>query len=330
MKRVGYLKEQIVDLDNIALAAYKTFKGHRYSKDVLVFIDNFLENIVNLKTDLVEETYMIGNYRYFKIFDPKERLICAAHLHERIIHHAIMNVCHEIFDRKQIYDSYASRKDKGTYKALERIKSGTTRFRYYAKLDVRKYFDSIDHSILTDMLRKIIKDKWLLRLLEQIISSYHTEAGKGLPIGNLTSQYFANHYLSGLDHRMKEKTCVKVYVRYMDDVVMLGSSKEEIREFVDDYIEYAESFLKLRIKPVMTGEIKYGIPFLGYRVFPTHLALSGISKRRFRHKLLNYKQLYNEEIIDEATYSLRISQLCAFTKHAESKIFRKNVIELPG
>lgn len=328
MKRVGGLKDQIVDLDNIAKAAYNAFTGYRSKMSVANFCRYFYENISQIRAELDAGNIEIGRYTRFKIYDPKERLICAAPIRERIIHHAIMNICHHYFDSKLIYDTYASRPGKGVYKAIERLRNRMGSYPYFVKLDIRKYFDSIDHEVLKGMLDKMFKDRWLLGLFGRIIDSYCVNDGKGVPIGNLTSQYFANHYLCSLDHFMTEDVKVPLYVRYMDDVVILARSKDEVKAYAKSFTEYAESRLKLRVKPPIIGRSSGGVVFLGYRVFPARMTLSGRSKRRFRHKIITYTHLFNEGIIGEATYGKRLMQLCAFVSKADSKEFRRSCLKM--
>lgn len=330
MKRVGNLKNRIVDIDNIALAAYKTFKGHRWNKDVISFCADFEKNIYLIYNELKDETIIFGHYHYFKIFDPKERLICAAQLKERIVHHSIMNICHDVFDKMQIFDSYASRKGKGSYKAIEKVKRFSKTYQYFAKLDIRKYFDSIDHDILFSMLTHIFKDNWLLRLFKLIIDSYSTSKGKGIPIGNLSSQYFANLYLCELDHYMKEHMRINAYVRYMDDIIILADDKNAINKYVNAFFEYANKNLLLEVKPPFIGHVKHGIPFLGYRVFPYYIKLSSRSKRRYRHKLTILESLWKEGYISEDSYSKRVTQLFSFVSHADSRNFQKECLRIYG
>lgn len=227
MKRVGCLIEKIADFDNLALAAYKAFRHKRKSSEIIDYQNHLYENLNNLRCQILSGEIRVGGYRQFTIFEPKERKICAAPLCQRILHHAIMNVCHPYFDNNQIFDSYASRPGKGVHKAVLRVKQFSRNNRYFVKLDFKKYFDSIDHAILKTLLNRIFKDPQLLLIFNIIIDSYDMN-GKGIPIGNLTSQYFANYYLSGLDHRMKEVIKIRCYVRYMDDVVIFGRTKEEI------------------------------------------------------------------------------------------------------
>lgn len=328
MKRVGSLKSKILDYDNILLAAHKAFKGKRGKYEVQEFLLDFDANISELILSLENETIDLGNYHYFKIYDPKERKICAATLKERIVHHALMNVCHDFFDKRLIYDSYATRPGKGVYAALDRVKDRMRYYKYYAKLDVKKYYDNIDHSVMYDKLSHIFKDSWVLSVFKQIIDSYNVTEGKGLPIGNLTSQYFANLYLSDLDHYMKEVLHIPIYIRYMDDVLILMNDSMDIKRAVDQFVKYAQDKLSLTIKPPVLGKTEQGIPFLGYKVMAGYLLLGGRSKRRYRHKLLAYSNCFHKGEFTEKDYANHLTPLTAFALHASSKSFRRSCIEL--
>lgn len=328
MKRVGNLWNRIVDLDNIALAAHKAFRGKRMKVEVRDFTKNFHENLTVLRNSLIDGSYSFGDYHYFKIFDPKERQICAAPLKERILHHAVMNVCHEYFDRRLISDTYATRPQKGIYKALERLRRKAVSFEYYAKLDVRKYYDSIHHSVLKSQLRRIFKDKHLLSLFDRLIESYSVGSERGLPIGNLSSQYFANTYLSALDHFMKEKRGIAVYIRYMDDVIMLSNDRVKLKAAVNDFIEYSRTNLLLEIKPPLIGRIRNGVNFLGYRVYPRRMYLSSRSKLRFRKKLLTYTKRLSSGEYSEKEFNQHIVPLTAFCQQAVSRSYRAECIRI--
>ncbi len=328
MKRVGNLKEKIVDIDNVALAAYKAFRGKRGKKEVRDFLSNFSERISELREEIENETVRVGDYHYFTIYDPKERIICAASLKERILHHSIMNVCHSRFDKALIFDTYATRPGKGVYAALYRAMSSMQKYVFYAKLDVKKYYDSIDHGVLKSMLRRMFKDKWLLGLLERIVDSYSVSTGKGIPIGNLTSQYFANIYMSGLDHYMKEKLSVPMYIRYMDDVLICCKDRYSLCNYVKVFKDYALNELQLEIKQPQLGKCCSGVSFLGYKVMPGFLLMNGRSKRRFRAKLLEYSNMYRNGELCEEEYSSRLSSLLAFTKHAKSRSYRKACVAM--
>ncbi len=322
MKRAGNLIERIADYDNLNLAFIKACRGKQAKREVLEFRENFDSNIEFLRTSILDGNAAVGDYNYFTIHDPKERLICAASFRERVLHHAIMNVCHDIFDRALIYDTYATRRGKGVYAALDKAVKSAARFGYVVKLDFRKYFDSIDHSVLKRKLARMFKDATLLTLLFDIIDAYSTAPGKGVPIGNLTSQYFANHYLSSLDHRMKSEVKVPVYIRYMDDVLMMDNDKERLKRAVADMVKFAADELHLRLKSPVYRESKCGIPFLGYVVRPNLLTLTGRSKKRFRRKLKDAESLFDKGIYSEKEYQQHLLPLLAFVSHARSENLR--------
>jgi retron-type reverse transcriptase len=330
MKRVGNLWNQVVDLDNLALAAHKAFRGKEGKGEVVRFRAQFTEELQRLRQEILTDTMDVGDYHYFTIRDPKERLICAASLRIRILHHALMNVCHEYFDRRLIYDTYATRPGKGSYAALDRAKDKMKQYPYYVKLDVRKYYDSIDHRLLKKQLSAIFKDANLQNLFYRIIDSYAVSEEKGLPIGNLTSQYFANLYLSGLDHYMKEQVGAKVYIRYMDDVLMMGESRARLKEMANCFTLYADRQLQLKIKPPQIGRCSSGVSFLGYRVFPGYLQLNGRSKRRFRSKLLDYHQQLRNGVLSEDECAMGVVPMLAFLGHAKSYHFRRACMKILG
>lgn len=326
MKRNADLFWKIVDIDNLILASYRAFKGKSSVKEVKLFRQNFLENIFGLKEDLMLGNVEFGNYHRFVIYEPKERLICAAPIKQRIIHHAIMNICHNLFDRHLIFDCYASRPGKGIHKAIVRVKEKQKLFTYFVKLDIKKFFDSINHDVLKKQLKQLFKDEQLLSLFDKIIDSYGDT--KGMPIGNLTSQYFANHYLSSLDHYMKEIIKVPFYIRYMDDVVMMDRDKENLKQVIRHYILYAEKELKISVKPPLIGRTCHGVPFLGYKIFGDRIIMNGKGKRRFAKKLLTLKKLYQSATISEGEYSARITSLLTYACFADSYKFRSKCVNI--
>lgn len=324
MKRIGNLINQIADYDNIQLAFIKSCRGKQAKREVLLFRENYDENIRSIRRGILSGEIEIGDYNYFTIKDPKERIICAASFRERVLHHAIMNVCHDYFDRTLISDTYATRRGKGIYAALDKAVKGAARFQYIVKLDYRKYFDSIDHDILKEKLAHMFKDKMLLSLFGKIIDSYEITKGKGLPIGNLTSQYFANHYLSSVDHMMKEQMRVPIYIRYMDDILMMAQEKIQLKYYVNEMVEYSEGGLQLRLKSPIYRMSKVGMPFLGYHVKPYYLQLTGRSKRRFREKIVLCKERYDTGIYNENEYQQHLLPLLAFVRYAQCQGFRKS------
>ncbi|MGN0037334.1 MAG: reverse transcriptase domain-containing protein [Bacteroidaceae bacterium] len=313
---------KIASLENLYLAYHKACRGKQRKHEVRTFAAHFDDNIHAMQRELMDGSISLGDYRYFTIHDPKERIICAAPFRERILQHAVMNVCHAYFDRKLIDTTYATRKGKGVYAALEKAVEAMSRYEYTVKLDIRKYYDSIEHDVLRQVLRQIFKDKQLLALFDKIIGSYCVTNGRGLPIGNLTSQYFANAYLSALDHKAKEEWGAPLYIRYMDDIFIAGNDKAALRQCVRQMERYAADFLQVQFKPPIYRRSKDGQLFLGYRVLPFHCKLSGRSKKRFRSKLLNYGRLLAEDRWTEEQYAEHILPLLSFARHAESRSFR--------
>ncbi|MCL2414958.1 MAG: reverse transcriptase domain-containing protein [Bacteroidales bacterium] len=326
MKRAGNLIEKIADLDNLYLAYYKTNKGKQTKKEALDYRQNLQSQIVLLREQILSGNISTGNYHYFKIYDPKERLICAASFPERVLHHAIMNICHPFFEKTLIFDTYATRIDKGIYKALEKAKKAMHNYQYVAKLDFRKYFDSIPHEILRQKLATKFKDKQLLALFDKIIDSYCVTKGFGVPIGNLTSQYFANFYLSEYDHFIKEKLKIKIYLRYMDDMLLFSNNKEELKQQLIAIYQQAEN-LQLTLKPVVLNKTQQGISFLGYKLYPHKILLNRTSKLRFKTKFGTYQNCLNKTIWDDKTYQQHIMPLLSFVQHAYTKRLRKEIIE---
>jgi RNA-directed DNA polymerase len=322
MKRSNHLIEQILKRDNLYLAFWKARKG-KNAFDYVEDYRNDLENNINeLQIQIADAKVCVGNYNYFKVYDPKERLICAAHFKERVLHHALMNVCHGTFEKYQIFDSYASRKGKGQYAALDRAMHYQKKYKWFLKLDVRKYFDSIDHDCLMGLLGRKFKEPKLLSIFEQILNSYCTAAGKGLPIGNLTSQYFANHYLAYSDHYIRDILKAQGYVRYMDDMVIWDNDKAALLDKGNSLQFFINQHLKLELKPFCLNKTTFGLPFLGYVVYQHKLHLNRTSKKRFRQKVHQYQDYFDTEEWTEKEYQKRILPLLAFAQKADSKNFR--------
>ena len=325
MKRAGNLFSAIADPDNLRLAFWKARKGKNHSRQVLQYRSDLEKNLNALREEILGGTVEVGQYTFFKIFDPKERNICAAAFREQVLHHALMNVCHPYFERVQIFDSYASRKGKGTYAALDRAKEFTRRYRYFLKIDVRKFFESIHHNVLKTQLGRLFKDEAVLKTLFGIIDSYQAKPDRGVPIGNLTSQYFANHYLSALDHFIKEQLRIKAYVRYMDDMVLWHDDKDVLKRARGAIQTYLQQEMKLELKPPLLNSCARGVPFLGYVVLPFNIRLSLRSRRRFVKKLRGLEENYHTGKWSEAACQRKILPLLAFTRHANTLAFRKSL-----
>lgn len=330
MKRVGNLFPLITDTNNLEYAFWKAQRGKSYTKEVMAFRNNLSSNLSALRAEMLDNTLEIGNYHRFVIFDPKQREIVAAPFKQRVLHHALMNVCHATFERCQIFDSYASRKGKGTYAALERAFYFAGKYQWFLKLDFKKYFASISHEILKKQLRRIFKDAALLRLFDSIIDSYNNSPFCGLPIGNLTSQYFANHYLAVADHYAKEVLRCPAYVRYMDDIVMWHNDKQLLLEIGKSFRRFTSETLSLTLKPSCLNRQIKGLPFVGYLVYPTVKKLAQRSKKRFVKKLKQYHYQLDTLAWSAKEYQNHITPLIAFTSHANAKAYRRTVIEKFG
>ncbi|PID30870.1 MAG: reverse transcriptase [Candidatus Cloacimonadota bacterium] len=326
MKRVGFLFEHIITLENLYIAFHKSARGRTGKKEVFEFQKNLSFNLLKIQKELLNNRFIFGNYHYFTIYDPKIRKICASSFPERVISHAIMNVCHDSFEKKQVYSSCACRKNKGTFFALNLAVKGCKSYKYFLKLDVRKYFDSIDHKILELKLLKLFKDEKVISLFRSIISTYHTEIGKGLPIGNLTSQYFANHYLCEADHYLKESLKTPFYIRYMDDMVLFSNNKKELLDIGFKFKDYLFSNLRLEIKPFCLNYTSKGLPFLGYLFYNNKVKLTKSSRKRFIDKIKNYQKNLDKGIWNQEDYKNHIIPLISYTEFAKAKGFRKKIL----
>ena len=325
MKRQGYLVERIADMENLQLAFYKAQNGKSAKDSARAFGKDLRENLRMLQGQILSGEVEVGGYHYFTIYDPKKRQICAAPFNQRVLHHALMNVCHPFFEKAQTPDSYASRIGKGTYAALEKAKSNIRRYPWFLKLDARKYFDSIHHGVLRSQLCSMFKDGQLLRILDEIIDSYEVESGRGVPIGNLTSQYFANQYLSPADHFAKENLRIPAYVRYMDDMVLWHDDKEVLLGAGRRFQYFTETQLKLKLKPFCLNRNTAGLPFLGYLLYPDLTRLAQRSRKRYILKMKKYEGNLKTGVWTQKDYQRHVTPLTAFTRHANAKAFRQKV-----
>jgi len=313
-------------MGNLQLAFYKAQKGKAARPEVEAYAQQLQSNLKELQRRIVSGDVETGNYHYFTVYDPKKRVICAAPFSQRVLHHALMNICHASFDRYQIDQSFASRSGKGTYAALDLAKRYHRRYGWFLKLDVRKYFESIDHAILKQQLSRLFKDRHLLMIFEKIIDSHASAvSGRGLPIGNLTSQYFANHYLSHLDHWVKEVLHVPAYVRYMDDMVLWSNDRGRLLESGQRLQQDASEDLRLVLKPFCFNRSRKGLPFLGYLLFPDHVRLS----RRSRTRFITKSGIFAEKLLSgqwtQKEYAQHVMPLESFTDYADSRDLRKSV-----
>jgi len=290
MKRIGYLYDKIYDIDNLILADKKARKGKLYQKEVQNHIISEKENLKKLHLLLKEKQFQNSKYKIFTIKDPKERQIFKLpYFPDRIVHHATMNIIENIFVKSFTKNTYSCIKGRGIHKGLYDLKKDLKNVNETTcclKLDIRKFYPSINNKILKKLLRKKFKDKDLLLLLDNIIDSTI-----GLPMGNYLSQVLANFYLNYFDHWIKEEKNVRYYYRYCDDIVILSDSKEFLHNLFIEIEQYLHINLKLEVnnKHQVFPVKSRGIDFLGYKFYHTHILLRKSIKLRFISMLKNNK-----------------------------------------
>jgi hypothetical protein len=325
MKRAGQLIENIALRSNLCLAWLKARRGKLMRPDVRIFADHLDHNISCLADQLRQGTMNWGPYNDFIIHDPKPRRISAAPFNSRVAQHAVMNICEPIFESFQISDSYACRKGRGQTRALARAGSFSRSGGWYLKLDIKKYFDSVNRSILFNLLQRKIKDKIVLKLFESILESPDDGSPTGIPIGNLTSQYFANHYLGLMDHWVKEELRCSRYLRYMDDFVLWDDSKSRLQEFHGQIASFLCDRLELTLKPLCLNRVNQGMSFLGFKVFPNGLRLTARTRKRFVEKMFALERIF-AIYPDEEWLSRHAGPLIAFVCQGRSYNFRKKTL----
>lgn len=288
--------KDIISVENL-LAAWREFiRDKRKRDDVEKFSLRLTDNVFALHRELADKTYRHGGYRAFRINDPKPRDIHVASVRDRLLHRAIYRVLYPYFDPKFIFDSFSCRLTKGTHRAINRfqkycrkISRNHTKTVWVLKCDIRKFFANIDHMILRDILRRRIGDSDVVRLLDEVIGSFHTKDkhGVGLPLGNLTSQLFVNIYMNEFDHFLKRELKVAHCVRYADDFVIMHENKNYLKSLLPEASVFLETRLKLSLHPdkVFIKTLASGVDFLGWVVFPYHRVLRGSTKRRMFRRL---------------------------------------------
>jgi len=330
MRRTGNRFEQIADRDNLRVALHKALRGKRDRREARDFAANLEANLRRIADAFSARTLPVGRFHQFVIHDPKERIITAPCFEERVIHHAIMNVCEPVFERWLIDDTYACRVGRGRIRALSRAEQFAASRPFFLKLDIRKYFDSISQDVLLTRLARLFKERRLLALFERIVRRFRGQAGRGLPIGSLTSQHFANFYLGWFDRFAKERLRVRGYVRHMDDMALWGDSAGELRHVLTSAQTFIVDELGLSFKPwPYINRTECGMDFLGCRVFRRHLTLNRRSRMRFRRKLLALEGEFELGLISERQLQTRCEALVAFTRcgGVSSWQFRRGVLQ---
>lgn len=292
---MGHTFDNITAKENLLLAWKEFAKGKRDRKDVQEFELHLMGNLLTLHRDLKGKMYVHSPYEAFSISDPKPRSIHKASVRDRVLHHAIYRLLYPFFDRTFIADSFSCRKGKGTHKALRRfemfagkVSKNNAQSCWVLKGDVRKFFASIDQPILLYLLSRYIPDQNVMWLLQRIIKSFHSGvSGKGLPLGNLTSQLLVNIYMNEFDQYVKHQLKATHYIRYADDFVLLSQDKYWLAEQVPQISHFLSHVLALSLHPdkVFMKTLASGVDFLGWVHFPHHRVLRTATKRRLQRRL---------------------------------------------
>jgi len=321
VKRINNIYKKIYDFENLYLAYLSARKGKKYRQDVLQFSAHLEENLIQIQNELIWKTYKVGKYRQFYIHEPKKRLIMALPFKDRVVQWAIYRQINPIIDKQFIYDSYGSRKGKGAFAASNRlqkwVRHNTTNkdkeYDFYLKLDISKYFYRVDHEVLINDAKRRIKDNDMIWLLSEIINNKKIAFGLppnidpedcqlsdrlfdvGMPIGNLTSQLEANMYLDNLDQFAKHSLHLKKYIRYMDDIIILGKSKTELWEVKNRIERFVNNELKLNLNnKTRVGRSKNGIEFIGLRIFPYKRKIKRQTINRMKSRLKYMRKAYKD------------------------------------
>lgn len=333
--------DQIVQFENLMEAAHEASKGKRFKAPIMRYMANVEEHVINTQNHLVWGSYLPSPHRRFLVYEPKVRTISAPPFHDRVVHHAIHRVIEPVIDKRFIFDSYACRVGKGTHAAAGRAQkfiriSKRNHGRTYAlKADIAKFFNSINHFTLKFTLRKHISCKRTLNLLDKIIDNSDTDTpGVGIPIGNLTSQLFANVYLNELDQFVKHELREKHYVRYMDDFIIIHHDKahlQRIRKEIEEWLLInlqLKTNSKTQVFPV--GPVRgRALDFVGYRIYATHKLLRKCTEKRFRHKVKKLRKLYASHDIDLSDIKPILSSYMGCATHANAYNLINNVLSVP-
>lgn len=341
--------DQLTGFGNLYLAWNKAAKGKRGNPAAASFEMNLADNLIQLQAELREQCWEPGEYYSFYIRDPKRRLVSAAPFRDRVVHHALHNVTEAMFENTFIGDSYANRKGRGTHAAINKAQRLMQRYPYVLQCDLKQFFPSIDHVILESLLnRKVIDERvrWLFRKIIRSGENIHNKEyqmvyfpgddlfaasrKRGLPIGNLTSQFWANVYLNELDQFVKRELRCKAYVRYVDDFLLFAENKQQLWKWK---AAIRERLFKLRLvmheKSSTVYPVKSGVPYLGFRLFPEYRLLKRKNGVNFQRRLCRYYREYQRGEIDKTTLNQRVKGWIAHVENADTWGLRRSIFSVP-
>jgi len=318
---------RVASFSTLVAAAREAARGHRRSAEVADFLLEVEGNCLALERELLAGSYRPGTYRIFRIRDPKPRVISAAPFRDRVVHHALCSEIEPALERGAAPESFACRRGKGTLAALRHARAMARRFRYALKLDVRHFFETASHAVLRRLLFRRIADPELRGLIDRLLDAGAPGSlpGRGLPIGNLTSQHFANFYLGPLDRLVKRELRPGGYGRYMDDILLFSLHKEplwaahqRIRRLVRDGLK-----LELRAEVTRLAPVTEGVPFLGFRVFPGTVRFDPWRVRRWWRRMAALEARLDAGTITEEDATRSAASLVGWAMHGDTMMLRR-------
>jgi len=332
------LYDEMIALEHLFLCWEQFRRGKRKREDVQVFERHIEDEIFQLHEELKTQTYCHHPYRKFYVFDPKERYISKASVRDRLVHHMVYNVLNAIYEPRFIFHSFSCRVGKGTHVGIEHLNRmlkkssrNNTRPAYGLKMDVKRFFDTVSHSILKRLLQKHIQDPKVLDVIDLIIDSFRVpsdnEGHRGLPLGNVTSQMFSNIYLHELDHFVKHGLKEPFYLRYCDDFVLISEDFRHLKSLIPPIECFLDQELELKLHPkkVTLRKWRSGIDFLGYVSFPHYQLMRSSSKRRMYRRLQKGYEDFMVGDIDEVSFDQRLQSYLGMLRHANQRFLGKSL-----
>ena len=340
--------ERLISWENLLEAYRKAALGKRGRKSAAGFEHQLADRLLDLQDELRSLRYRPGPYFNFSIHEPKKRLISAAPFRDRVVHHALCNIIEPRFERRFIFDSYANRVGKGTHRALDRLQQFAKRFRYALRMDIVQHFASIDHAILRDTLARVIREKDLLWLVDRVVESgtgvldgeynivwfpgddlFSVQRPRGLPIGNLTSQFWSNCYLDPFDHFVKRELRCPAYLRYVDDFALLSDNRRELwrwKAAIVNRLATIRLTIHARAQVIPTSS---GIPWLGFIVYPTHRLVKSRKVNHFSRRLHDRWQAYCTGEITFAEFDATVKGWINYVRYGDTWGLRRHLLSRP-
>ena len=328
----------MIALEHLFLCWEQFRRGKRKRKDVQVFERHLEDEVFELHDALKTATYHHSPYRKFYVFDPKERHISKASIRDRLVHHMIYNVLNAIYEPQFIFHSFSCRVGKGTHigiqhlnRMLKKSSLNNRRPTYGLKMDVKRFFDTLNHSILKNLLEKQIQDKQVLTLIHVIIDSFKVstdeKGNRGIPLGNVTSQIFSNIYLHELDFFVKHELREPFYLRYCDDFMLISEDSNHLKTLISLIAAFLKEKLDLDIHPkkIILRKWKSGIDFLGYISFPHHQLMRTSTKRRMYRRLKEGNKAFIEEGIDTVSFDQKLQSYLGMLRHANQSFLTETL-----